>query len=248
MRISVCMATYNGGKYLRDQVDSILNQDISAFPDVDLEIVVSDDGSTDDTITILESYKDERIKVYHHRKHRSHRYNKAAYACTENFAYAISKATGDFIFLSDQDDIWYPWRIERQLTALLSNGGGISACAFDIGSTPGKTSSKEVYVPLRGFRLRPRYRFYGFSICITRAELKYIMPMPNIAYHDNFITYVEIFRKQLYEDNIIREVCAFHRYTGQHNVSSMKNDTPFILRNYHRLKLLLIAFYRSLLR
>lgn len=248
MRISVCMATYNGGRYLREQVDSILNQDLSAFPDAELEVVVSDDGSTDDTIPILESYKDNRIKIFRHRSHRQHSYNKAAYACTENFGYAMEKATGDFIFLSDQDDIWYPWKIERQLTAILQNGGGISACAFDCGYTPGKLYGKETYAPLSGFRLRPRYRFYGFSICVARSELKYIMPIPDIPYHDNFITYVEIFRGRLLERNIIRESCAFHRFTGQHNVSSMKNESPFILRNYHRLKLLLIAFYRSMLR
>lgn len=248
MRISVCMATYNGGKYLREQMDSILNQDLSAYPDAELEVVVSDDGSTDDTITILESYKDERIKVYQHKCHRQHCYNKAAYACTENFGYAMEKATGDFIFLSDQDDIWYPWKVARQLSVLLNNGGGISACAFDCGPALDKVFSKETYEPLRGFRLRPRYRFYGFSICVTRAEMKYIMPMPNIPYHDNFITYVEIFRRRLLEENIIRDSCAFHRYTGQHNVSSMKNDTPFFLRNYHRMKLILIALYRSMLR
>ena len=247
MKISVCMATYNGGKYLREQMDSILNQDLSAFPDAELEIVVSDDGSSDDTIKILESYKDDRIKVFHHRNHRQHRYNKAAYACTENFGYAMENATGDFFFLSDQDDIWYPWKIERQLTALLNNGGGISVHAFDCGYTPEKLYGKENYEPLRGFRLRPRYRFYGFSICLAKSELKYILPMPNIPYHDNFITYVEMFKGRLLEKNIIRESCAFHRFTGQHNVSNMKNNTPFIIRNYLRVKLLLMALYRSLL-
>ena len=247
MKISVCMATYNGGKYLREQMDSILNQDLSAFPDAELEIIVSDDGSSDDTIKILESYKDDRIKVFHHRNHRQHRYNKAAYACTENFGYAMENATGDFFFLSDQDDIWYPWKIERQLTALLNNGGGISVHAFDCGYIPEKLYGKENYEPLRGFRLRPRYRFYGFSICLAKSELKYILPMPNIPYHDNFITYVEMFNGRLLEKNIIRESCAFHRFTGQHNVSNMKNNTPFIIRNYLRVKLLLMALYRSLL-
>lgn len=246
MIISVCMATYNGGRYLKEQMDSILNQDLSAYPDAELEIIVSDDGSTDDTISILESYKDERIKVYHHKCHKRHRYNKAAYACTENFGFAMEKATGDFVFLSDQDDIWYPWKIEKQLTALLSNGGGISACAFDCGYRPEKIYGKEAYEPLRGFRLKPKYRFYGFSICVARSELKYIMPMPDIPYHDNFITYVEIFRNQLHEKNIIRESCAFHRFTGQHNVSNIKNETPFINCNYQRIKLLFIAFCRSM--
>lgn len=54
--VSVCMATYNGGKYIREQVDSILNQEFKENPNVELELVVSDDGSTDDTIQILEAY------------------------------------------------------------------------------------------------------------------------------------------------------------------------------------------------
>lgn len=59
--VSVCMATYNGGKYIREQVDSILNQEFKENPNVELELVVSDDGSTDDTIQILEAYHDPRM-------------------------------------------------------------------------------------------------------------------------------------------------------------------------------------------
>ena len=58
---SVCMSTYNGGKYIREQVDSILNQEFKENPNVELELVVSDDGSTDDTIQILEAYHDPRM-------------------------------------------------------------------------------------------------------------------------------------------------------------------------------------------
>mgnify|MGYP003564385818 FL=1 len=61
MLVSVCMATYNGGKYIREQVDSILNQEFKENPNVELELVVSDDGSTDDTIQILEAYHDPRM-------------------------------------------------------------------------------------------------------------------------------------------------------------------------------------------
>lgn len=54
------MATYNGAKYIREQVDSILNQEFTENKDVEMELVVSDDGSTDDTLKILESYGDSR--------------------------------------------------------------------------------------------------------------------------------------------------------------------------------------------
>lgn len=65
------MATYNGGKFIREQVDSILNQEFTENEGVEIELVVSDDGSTDDTIQILESYHDPRIKIFMHRTRRS---------------------------------------------------------------------------------------------------------------------------------------------------------------------------------
>lgn len=126
MKISVCMATYNGAKYLREQVDSILNQDLTKYPDAELELLVSDDLSTDDTVKILESYNDSRIKIYHHTdkdKHR-HKYARPFFLSTANFGHAMSKATGDYIFLSDQDDVWLPLKVSKTLDLLQENKGG----------------------------------------------------------------------------------------------------------------------------
>ena len=91
--ISVCMATYNGEKYIREQIDSILAQ----IGDND-ELIISDDGSSDNTIAIIESYKDDRIKVL---------YNFGKHGFIGNFENALKHATGDYIFLSDQDDVWF---------------------------------------------------------------------------------------------------------------------------------------------
>ncbi len=124
MLVSVCMATYNGGKYIREQVDSILNQEFKENTDVELEIVVSDDGSTDDTVKILETYNDARIKIYLHRNTKKYKYLNATRACKCNFENAMGKAKGEYIFLSDQDDVWYPWKMDRQLTMLRKYGGG----------------------------------------------------------------------------------------------------------------------------
>ena len=88
--ISVCMATYNGEKYLREQVGSILTQ----LGEND-ELVVSDDGSTDSTIDILKSYNDPRIKIF---------INTGRHGVNSNFENALRHADGDYIFLSDQDD------------------------------------------------------------------------------------------------------------------------------------------------
>ena len=64
--ISVCMATYNGGKYLKKQLDSILFQ----LNDDD-EIIISDDGSIDNTVEIINGFNDKRIKLLRHQKTRS---------------------------------------------------------------------------------------------------------------------------------------------------------------------------------
>lgn len=90
--ISVCMATYNGSKYIKEQIDSILCQ-LSA----DDELIISDDGSKDDTCAIIEGYHDSRIKLLH---------NKKRHGYVGNFENALVQVKGDYIFLSDQDDVW----------------------------------------------------------------------------------------------------------------------------------------------
>lgn len=102
--ISVCIATYNGGKYIKEQLDSILPQ--LGTKD---EIVVSDDSSTDNTLDILFSYDDSRIKVYS---------NQHFHSPIFNFENALIHAKGDFIFLSDQDDIWESNKVQVMLDAL----------------------------------------------------------------------------------------------------------------------------------
>lgn len=101
MKISIAMATYNGAAYLQEQLDSFLVQKL--LPD---ELVVCDDGSRDETIVILEDFAklapfDVRVIL-----------NSERLGYTQNFAKAISLCKGDLIFLSDQDDVWYPNKIE----------------------------------------------------------------------------------------------------------------------------------------
>lgn len=97
--ISVCMATYNGERFIKDQVDSILSQ----LKDDD-ELIISDDGSNDNTIACLLSYNDERIKIFQ---------NTGMHGVNANFTNALKYARGEYIFLSDQDDVWMPDKIEQ---------------------------------------------------------------------------------------------------------------------------------------
>ena len=96
--ISVCLTTYNGSLFLKEQIDSILCQ-----LNKDDEIIISDDGSIDNTISIIESYNDCRIKIFYHTPIKNqYRFDLT----TRNFENALFQAKGDYIFFADQDDIW----------------------------------------------------------------------------------------------------------------------------------------------
>lgn len=100
-RITVLMSVYNGEKFLRDAIDSILNQTYREF-----EFVIYDDCSTDNTLNIIESYNDSRIIC---------RRNVINRGLTWNLADGVSSSKADYIVRMDGDDIAYPHRLEQQL-------------------------------------------------------------------------------------------------------------------------------------
>ncbi len=96
--ISVAMASYNGEKYIKEQIDSILPQ----LGEND-ELVISDDGSDDSTADIVRNYRDRRIKLI----------DGPRRGLVRNFENAVKNCSGDIIFLCDQDDVWYEGKIEK---------------------------------------------------------------------------------------------------------------------------------------
>jgi hypothetical protein len=103
-KVSVVMSVYNGEKYLREAVDSMLNQ---AF--ADFEFVVVDDGSTDDTWAILQSYDDRRIVLLR---------NEENTGLTQSLNKALAVANGEFIARTDADDVSWPERLKKQVAYL----------------------------------------------------------------------------------------------------------------------------------
>lgn len=110
--ISVCITTFNGQAYIAEQLESILAQ---LGPDD--EIVLSDDGSSDSTLDIVSRLNDGRIRVFHHDAS-TVRTGFILDRPTHNFENALRQAKGDVIFLSDQDDVWLPGKVETMCSAL----------------------------------------------------------------------------------------------------------------------------------
>lgn len=109
-KISIAMATYNGAKYLKQQLDSLYSQ--TRIPD---EIIVSDDNSCDGTIEILEEYHKKCGLIYFK--------NNENNGVNKNFENAIRSCSGDYIAICDQDDVWMPNKIETLYECLIKIQG-----------------------------------------------------------------------------------------------------------------------------
>jgi len=225
------MAAYNGEKYIKQQLDSILCQ-----LDRDDEIVISDDNSTDRTVEIIKSYADTRIRIL----------NANFRNFSKNFENALKNAQGDYIFLSDQDDVWLPDKYKRCLEILQKYDlvvtdsilvdedlKEIEPSFFDCFSS-GKGIIKNIY----------RGRYFGSCMAFRKNALKYSLPLPQpkaIA-HDLWIGLVaEITGKVLF----LKEPYLLYR-RHENAISQLKNSKRSLYVKVHgRLILLkeIILFY-----
>ncbi|WP_165749400.1 glycosyltransferase family 2 protein [Cellulophaga sp. Z1A5H] len=173
-KISVCIATYNGELYIEDQLDSILKQ---LRPND--EIIISDDSSTDRTIEIIKALRDTRIKIFHS----SHR------NLILNFENAIEKASGDIIFLSDQDDIWYPNKVE----ILLNKLENYDLIFTNLNIFNENIKNSQAMFPVdkdynNVFQNFVKNHCVGATMAFKAHLLKYALPIPkNIEMHDMWI-------------------------------------------------------------
>lgn len=105
-QIDVLLATYNGEKYLKEQIGSILNQTYK-----NIRLIISDDCSKDNTKEILEQYEkeDERVKVF---------YQQENLGYIKNFEFLLNQVKNDYYMLSDQDDVWLPQKIEKSFETI----------------------------------------------------------------------------------------------------------------------------------
>jgi len=233
--ISVCMATYNGEKYIAEQVKSILPQ----LGEED-ELVVSDDGSTDDTIKILESFNDNRIKIFSHNKKDikvpfllSSKTADTFYFVARNFENALAKAKGDYIFLSDQDDIWMPDKIEKILP-YLKEDNLVTSDAWVVDSNLkkiGKFSKYTIYK--KGFLanvLKKGGAAHGCVCAFTKKIKNFILPLPkNVLTHDFWIGLLaELKFKSIY---IPEQLVLYRRHSSTvSNTGKSFNSFSYILR------------------
>lgn len=171
------MATYNGEKYIKEQIESIL----ANMRERD-ELIISDDGSTDKTIEIINEYQDKRIKII----------DGPRKGVKQNFANAIENSTGDYIFLSDQDDIWEKNKVETILKQFEDNNVSVvihDAKVIDENLQTTISSFFEYRNSGKGV-IKNLYKntYIGCCMAFDKKLKKNILPIPNnIEMHDQWI-------------------------------------------------------------
>lgn len=177
IRVSVCMATYRGARYVREQVDSILQQ-LGAND----ELVVVDDASGDETAEIIKALQDPRIRIFEVAKNQGY---------VRSFEQAVLASRGHFIFLADQDDVWMPGRLELMLGAL-GNHNVVASNFAILGDGP-RDGVPELTAADSSHFLRNilgtvvGYRpYYGCGMAMTRQQAEIFTPIPSylVESHD----------------------------------------------------------------
>ncbi|RZV51485.1 MAG: glycosyltransferase family 2 protein [Pseudomonadales bacterium] len=192
-KISVAMATYNGQRFVAEQLDSILNQTLQP-----LEVVICDDSSSDQTVKVISSIESKIVRVYE---------NDVNLGYIKNFEKACSLCNGDYIALADQDDIWEPTKLEvlaSKLRALSADGIFSDALLIDdTGNVLDGTLWNTIKYQHTETALDKRFFYLGR--CVTgctsifkRSLIDIARPFPSVMPHDWWLAYVSASHNALY--------------------------------------------------
>ena len=182
--ISVCIATYNGERFIRQQIQSIVCQ-LNAND----EVIVSDDGSTDATRDIIRSIGDRRIRIIEGPERKSP---------TLNFECALKAAKGDYIFLSDQDDVWKQNKVEvcmkwlQQYACVVSDA---EVTDYSLNPLPPSLYAIIQVRPGRIYNTIWKNGYTGCCMAFRRDVLNASLPFPkSIPMHDIWIGNVAAYK------------------------------------------------------
>lgn len=197
--VSIALCTYNGARFLADQLDTLVNQTYS-----NIEVVVVDDCSTDDTYAILMSYSEKYSNFYVYK-------NLHNLGFAKNFEKAFGYCNGAYVALCDQDDLWHPDKIKLQVRAIGNNQliyhdselidefGNPLSDLYKISEDQSQIDHRNKMSEFYNFYKGERSEVFLLKNCISghtilaRKELiSKALPFNSEFYHDWWIAYVAV--------------------------------------------------------
>lgn len=232
-KISVCMAVFNGEKYIQEQISSILEQ-LSPCD----ELIVSDDCSIDKTLDIVRSFGDDRIKIV---------FNELDRGYSGNFENAINKSSGDIIFLSDQDDVWMEGKVSRMVDVLMSCDLVVCNAEYvDEYLSPLRQTLFNLRGARKGFWSNLlKLRYLGACMAFRREIFKKVLPFPKnraLCPHDMWIALVGEFYFKV--KTISTPLILYRRHAENVSSGGYKENNGLLLMMQFRLYALLLLFGR----
>lgn len=180
--VSIALCTYNGAAFLDKQLETILQQTYT-----NLEVIIVDDASTDDTIHIIKSYsqQDERIRFFQ---------NQSNAGFNKNFEKAVLQCKGDYIAIADQDDIWELHKIETMMMKWPADCIFIYSLSKDFtGEEPLKNEKNKVLHYYNGSDAKKLFfnsPIHGHASMFHRSLLKDALPFPPDVFYDWWLSVV----------------------------------------------------------
>ncbi len=225
-KIDILMATYNGEKYLAEQLDSIINQTYHNW-----NLLIRDDNSTDRTLEIIQDYqkKDNRIKLL--------KDNKGNLGIVKNFEELLKNSESEFIMFSDQDDIW----IENKLDAYLKTAEKIKIKGFLLHSDAVLFNKNKSDVSTRTFISKKaekkglentffNYFVQGATILISKEIKNFILPFPKEAYlHDR---YIHLISELFFERVFINQPLIYYRQHDNNQIGAKNSLKKLLSKRY----------------
>ncbi len=230
MTVSVIMPAYNSSQYIGESIESVLNQTYS-----DLELLITDDNSGDNTCAIIEEYmkKDTRIRLFRHKENQGGALARST---------AIDNANGRFIAFCDSDDLWVPEKLEKQIAFMVENNYEFTFAPYYIISEEGKelglstTRSKVNYTDIL------RTCDIGCLTAVYDRSVLGNMHMANIRKRHDYTLWLRILRKIPYAYSY-QEPLGYYRLRS-YSISGNKFKTMYYIWKVYR-EVEQIPFFKS---
>ena len=199
--VSVVIPTYNGAKYIKQAVDSAFCQEVN------LEVIVVDDASSDGTMKVLEEYQTRtNFIVIKNEKN-------LGVAASRNIG--VQRASGEFVAFLDADDWWEPLKLDKQLTMMQDTKTVLCSTAREMVDSDGKSSGRIIGVRERiTYRMMLHQNWINCSAVLVKTEVIKEFPMQHDDSHEDYITWMGILKKY-------KEACGINEPLLKYRVSKV---------------------------
>lgn len=228
---TVIMPVYNAEKFLKDAIESVLNQTFKNF-----ELIIVDDCSTDGSAEIAKSYlSDKRVKYFKNPEN-------LKVSKTRNFG--VSQAQGKYVTFLDSDDVYLPTKLEKQIELMEKTGAKICYAGYGYLSNDGVIQNKIFTVPEKvSFKKLLKQNVISCSIVMFEKWLIEKYPFFADAVHEDFVAYLTIMKNEKLDAYGINEPLGLYRLTVG---SKSRNKFKALKMTYNSYKVVGLNFFQRI--